>query len=62
MLGMVYHSHDSMPCLRLGLVVLVVAVAVAVAAVVVAAVVVAAGAEKGEVWSSPMLAPIPFVS
>lgn len=60
MLGMVYHSHDSMPCLRLGLVVLVVAVAVAVAAV--AAVVVAAGAEKGEVWSSPMLAPIPFVS
>lgn len=57
MLGMVYHSHDSMPCLRLGLVVLVVAVAVAVAAVVVAA-----GAEKGEVWSSPMLAPIPFVS
>lgn len=60
MLGMVYHSHDSMPCLRLGLVVLV--VAVAVEAVVVAAVVVAAGAEKGEVWSSPMLAPIPFVS
>lgn len=58
MLGMVYHSHDSMPCLRLGLVVLVVAVVVAA----VAAVVVAAGAEKGEVWSSPMLAPIPFVS
>ena len=58
MLGMVYHSHDSMPSLRLGLVVLVVAVVVAA----VAAVVVAAGAEKGEVWSSPMLAPIPFVS